>query len=137
MTVEDEEMFKNSTVCHICNLNLNGDAVRDHDHYTGLFRGAAHNQCNLLYRVPEKIPVIFHNLKGFDSHLIVNALDNDRFQQIDILPITMEKYLAMFMDDFLLIDSLAFLPSSLDNLAANAIPELKKRFLLLLLTRAI
>ena len=50
--------------------------MRDHDHYTGKFRGAAHNRCNNAMRRTYKIPVFFHNLRGYDSHLIAIALAN-------------------------------------------------------------
>lgn len=82
-----KEEYKNAKICHICEEELsnipsyiskkhsvcnNGkDKVRDHDHLTGLHRGAAHNICNLNYKVPKCIPVFFHNLSGFDSHLLV------------------------------------------------------------------
>jgi len=50
--------------------------VRDHDHLTGGSRGAAHNSCNLKYSWRHyKLPVIFHNLKGYDSHLILKAFE--------------------------------------------------------------
>ena len=45
--------------------------VRDHCHVTGKFRGAAHNKCNLKLRIPKKLPIIFHNLQGYDGHIIL------------------------------------------------------------------
>ena len=41
----------------------------DHCHIVGSYRGAAHNECNLMHRYP-KLPVVIHNLKGYDRHLI-------------------------------------------------------------------
>ena len=73
--------------------------------------------------------MVFHNLKGFDSHLIIQGLDKDLFKSIKILPHTIEKYLALFLDNFIFIDSYAFLPLSLDCLARNASEEYKKNFL--------
>lgn len=49
ITPEQEESFLKATHCHICNLELHADRVRDHDHVTGLYRGPAHNKCNVNY----------------------------------------------------------------------------------------
>jgi hypothetical protein len=63
-TQEDETHFNEATHCHICKKELNGDSVRDHDHFTGKYRGAAHTNCNINYNFKYyKIPVFFHNLK--------------------------------------------------------------------------
>ncbi|XP_073235132.1 uncharacterized protein [Porites lutea] len=56
-----------------CGL-LNGDKVRDHCHFTGKYRGAAHNKCNLRCRKPRVLPVIIHNLQGYDAHLFIKQL---------------------------------------------------------------
>ena len=76
MTKEDEEEFQKANECHICNKKYTNEdiKVRDHCHITGKYRGSAHQECNLKLRVkPEeiKIPVIFHNLRGYDSHFII------------------------------------------------------------------
>ena len=68
--------------CHICDKEYpNKDMrVRDHCHITGKFRGSAHQECNLKLRIkPEdiKIPVIFHNLRGYDSHFIMQQFGNN------------------------------------------------------------
>ena len=39
--------------------------VKDHCHYTGKYRGAAHSVCNLIYNIPKEIPVIFHNRSNY------------------------------------------------------------------------
>ena len=65
--------FLVATSCHICNkpfLPDNSDKVRDHDHVTGEFRGAANKNCNLALRRTCRIPVFFHNFRGYDSHFI-------------------------------------------------------------------
>ena len=79
MTNEDELHFKQTDNCHFCNKKYtNNDArVRVHCHITGKHRGSAHQECNLKLKIkPEniKIPVIFHNLRGYDSHFICNRL---------------------------------------------------------------
>ena len=48
--------------------------VRDHCHITGKYRGAAHDKCNLNFQITNKIPVIFHNLRGYDSHFIIQEI---------------------------------------------------------------
>ena len=73
---EDKEKFKNATACWICEEDFKDEdkKVRDHCHFTGKFRGAAHESCNLQCRKPKFTPVFFHNLKGYDAHFIVKAL---------------------------------------------------------------
>ena len=71
MTNEDEEIYENSYICWICKQELNMDKVRDHCHVTGKFRGAAHNKCNINLRLPRKLPIIFHNLQGYDGHIML------------------------------------------------------------------
>ena len=67
---EEAERFNKETKCWICKGELNNDKVRDHCHFTGRYRGAAHNSCNLEYKKPNFTPVVFHNLSGYDSHPI-------------------------------------------------------------------
>ena len=76
MTSEDEEIYNNSHICWICKQELNLDKVRNHCHVTGKFRGAAHNKCSLKLRIPRKLPVIFHNLQGYDGNIIFKELNN-------------------------------------------------------------
>ena len=69
---EEEYLFQQSNSCWICEKLIDNDdkKVRDHCHITGKFRGAAHWSCNINFQLTKKIPVIFHNLKGYDNHLI-------------------------------------------------------------------
>ena len=76
MTNENEEIYNNSNICHICKEELNTDKVRDHCDITGKSRGASHNKCNLNLRLPKKLPIIFHNLQGYDGHIIFKELNN-------------------------------------------------------------
>ena len=72
-----KEYFKKSN-CVICKGLLTGETVRDHGHSTGNFRGAAHSQCNLQYQLPKFVPVIFHNLSRYDSHLFIKQLGKSK-----------------------------------------------------------
>ena len=79
MTEDDEQHFKTMDGCHICGEKYTDKdvRVRDHCHITGKFRGSTHQECNLKLRIkPEdiKIPVIFHNLRGYDSHFIMQQI---------------------------------------------------------------
>ena len=69
MTVEEKKLFQKSNNCWICKKFIYNDKekVRDHCHVTGKFRGAAHESCNLDFKVTKKVPVIFHNLRSYDS----------------------------------------------------------------------
>ena len=87
-----KEYFKKSN-CGICNGLLTGETVRDHDHLTGEFRGAAHSQCNLQYQLPKFVPVIFHNLSGYDSHLFIKQLRKSK-GNINCIPNNEEKYIS-------------------------------------------
>ena len=71
---EETERFNEETKCWICKGELNNDKVRDHCHFTGRYRGAAHNSCNLKYKKPNFTPVVFHNLSGYDSHLFIKKI---------------------------------------------------------------
>ena len=76
MTKEDDENFENSTKCWIIgNAYVDGDVkVRDHCHITGKYRGSAHRDCNINVKLNLKLPVVFHNLKNYDSLLIMQEL---------------------------------------------------------------
>ena len=101
-TKKDKKDFEAATVCHICGYNLRKkcednfieDRVRDHCHLTGKFRGAAHNQCNLGYKIPNFIPVFFHNLSGYDSHIFIKKLKTDFGEEIKCIPKTEENYIS-------------------------------------------
>ena len=70
MTEEEEHLFQQSNSCWICKkLVDNDEKVRDHCHVPGKFRGVAHWDCNINFQLTKNVPVIFHNLKGYDSHL--------------------------------------------------------------------
>ena len=94
-TEEDREQFNKASDCWICGEELGNDRVRDHCHYTGRYRGPAHNNCNLKYRKPKSISVFFHNLSGYDSHLFIKKLGSpDKKENIDCIPNNEEKYIS-------------------------------------------
>ena len=94
ITPEVEEQFKQASNCWICGNLLNlQDRVRDHCHFTGRYRGAAHNRCNLQYSKPNNISVFFHNLTGYDSHLFIKKL-NKTMGTIDCIPNNEENYIS-------------------------------------------
>ena len=94
-TKEDEKQFNMASDCWICGEELGNDRVRDHCHYTGCYRGAAHNSCNLKYRKPESVLVFFHNLTGYDSHLFIKKLgSSNKKETIECIPNNEEKYIT-------------------------------------------
>ena len=92
-TRKDKEEFNKSTNCWICNGLLGEDRVRDHCHFTGKLRGAAHNICNLKFKKPKFTPVFFHNLSGYDSHLFITKLGKSK-GHITCIPNNEEKYIS-------------------------------------------
>ena len=120
MTKEDEERYNSADTCWICDKLIDKDKVRDHCHVTGKFRGAAHKKCNLQLKVSSKLPVIFHNLEGYDGHIIFRELNNFANITIQVIPKSSEKYMSFIINKkIIFLDSLQFLKSSLANLAAN------------------
>lgn len=121
LTQEDEETFANAAVCKLCKRPFTESdfKVRDHDHLTGRFRQALHNSCNLKLKMPSHIPVIFHNLRGYDGHLIMQGLGSLKDCKIECIPNNMEKYVSFSVGSLRFLDSLQFLNSSLENLVAN------------------
>ena len=128
---------------HICLKEFNNSQnkkVRDHCHYTGLYRGAAHNNCNLKYQIPDHIPMVCHNLSSYDAHLFIKELGR-RFNKndIEVIAENKEKYISLNVKinvklarvnnkdgtevrkniQLRFIDSCGFMASSLDKLASN------------------
>ena len=123
MTNEDEEIYNNSHICWICKQELNTDKVRDHCHVTGKFRGAAHNKCNLKLRIPRKLPIIFHNLQGYDGHIIFKELNNFDVD-IAVIPKGIDKYMSIIVNRYItFMDSFQFYNGSIDTLTSNLYNE--------------
>ena len=137
-TEEDRKQFNKASDCWICGEYLGNDRVRDHCHFTGRYRGPAHNSCNLKYRKPKSISVFFHNLSGYDSHLFIKKLGTpDKKENIKCTPNNEEKYITFTKTirtgqytnkkgeikdktfDIVFKDSLKFMSSSLGALVNN------------------
>ena len=110
--------FEDELTCVICRDNYNADIiVRDHCHILGYFRGAAHQKCNLDYNMDRwrwKLPIFFHNLRGYDGHLLVRAV-KDRHGKVRVIPTNMERYLAVSIGRVQFLDSFQFTMTSLEN----------------------
>ena len=92
MSEGEEEQFQSSNTRCICKKLIDDDdgKVRDYCHIAGKFRGAAHWGCNINLQLTKKVPVIFHNLRGYDSHLVFCEL-NKFDVKIDVIPNRLEK----------------------------------------------
>ena len=107
MTKEDNENFNNSTKLCICDSDYidNDVKVRDLCHNAGKYRGSAHRDGNINLKLNHKIPVVFHSLKDYDSHLIMQELGKFNLK-INGLPNGLGKYMSFTINDKLIfIDS--------------------------------
>ena len=94
LTDEEKEPYENQEICHICKKEFSNDnKVRDHCHYTGKYRGAAHNKCNLRYKIPKEIPVVFCNGSTYDYHFIIKQLAKEFKSNFECLGENTEKYI--------------------------------------------
>ena len=103
MSEEDENNYKNSEICWICNT------VRDHCYITGKFRSPAHKECNSKLRISRKIPIIFHNLEVYDGQIIFKEQHNFNNTDIQVIPKSSEKYMTIVVNRNIVLDSLQFL----------------------------
>ena len=135
LTKKQWKKYKKENLCHICYkpFTTKDRKVRDHCYYTGLYRGPAHSLCNLRYRIPSYIPVVFHNLSGYDAHLFIKEL-GAHTSDMEVLAKNKEDYISFsikvpvekFIDkngeekdkliELRVIDSFKFIASSLDSL---------------------
>ena len=120
MRADDWRDFKTATKCFICGKDFKeGDKkVRDHCHFTGKYRGCAHDDCNLQFSMRYyKIPVFLHNLKNYDSHLIIErANELSERVKIDVIALNSENFITFAFQNICFKDSFSFLSSSLDKL---------------------
>ena len=138
LTKSQIKEYKRATKCHICfkPFTEKKRKVRDHCHYRGLYRGAAHSSCNLKCKIPNYIPVVFHNLAGYDAHLFIRELAKHT-TEMGVIAKNTEDYISFSIkvevDKYIdkngnerikemeqrFIDSIKFMSSSLDSLVNN------------------
>ena len=147
LTKKQWKKYKKATKCHICYkpFTLRDPKVRDHCHYTGLYRGPAHSLCNLRYKIPSYIPVVFHNLSGYNTHLFIREL-GAHTSDMEAIAKNKEDYISFSIkvpvDSYIdkngeekdklielrFTDSFKFMSSSLDSLTKNLVTGGKKLF---------
>ena len=133
MTAEKNEEFERFNICWICGKLIDFDGkVRDHCYIKGKNRGLAHWSCNIGLKISKTVPVIFHNLKGYDSHLIFKEL-NKFNGKILVTSNGLEKYMSFTLNkSIVFINSMLFMNSSLDKLVKklndNDFKHLSKEF---------
>lgn len=132
MSPADDILFENAENCHICKKKFQSAElkVRDHDHISGTYRGAAHGECNIQYQDSRAIPVVFHNLSGYDSHFIIKEMSTAFEGEVTVIPVNDQKYISFIKqidnlaidhrNDIYLkfIDSFRFMAASLDKLSS-------------------
>ena len=150
LTDKENKSYKKQKVCYMCEKEFNTDEndknafklyhkVRDHCHYTGKFRGAAHSICNLRYKTPKEIPVVFHNGSTYDYHFIINQLAKEFNGQLECLGENTEKYITFSVPikkeldnnktityKLKFIDSFRFMSTSLSSLV-DKLSEIYKK----------
>ena len=134
MSVEDEERFQLSNKCWIYDklFDAGDNKERDYCHITEKYRGSFYWSCNVNLGLTEKVAEIFHNLRGYDSHLIIQKIG--KFDvKTNIIPTGLEKYVAFTINNnSVFIDSMQFMSSGLDasvkNLSDNEFKYLSKEF---------
>ena len=130
MTKQDNEDFENSTKCWICDNDYidNDVKVKDHCHITGKYEGSVHRDCNANVKLNHKFPAIFHNLKNYDSHLIMQELGKFNIK-INFIPNGLEMHMRFSINSNLsFIDSFQFLNSSLESLVKDLNKDYFKYF---------
>ncbi|UYV66866.1 hypothetical protein LAZ67_4003160 [Cordylochernes scorpioides] len=112
--------FLNEQTCHICKKQLDiKTKVIDHCHWSGRYRGAAHKICNLNYHNNSKFRCLLHGAKNYDNHFLIKALRHVPHKHLTIIPMNMEKYSVILVDDVIFLDSFQFLSASLNTLSSN------------------
>ena len=138
LTVKEKINYNDQQICCICKKEFDKSdkkhhKVRDHCHYMGKYRGAAHNVCNLRYKAAKEIPVVFHNGSTYDYHFIIKELVKEFEGNFDCLGENTEKHITFSVPlkkkienknieityKIKFIDSFGFISSSLSKLVNN------------------
>ena len=96
LTKKQLKKYEEASRCYICFKSFNGEnpKVRDHCHYTSSYRGPAHMKCNLMYKISPYIPIVFHNLSGYDAHLFIKELASLTDASIGVIAKNTEDYIS-------------------------------------------
>ena len=99
LLIKEKIDYNNRKICYICKKEFDMSdkknyKLRDHCHYTGKYRGTAHNICNLRYKIPTKIPIVFHNGSTYDYHFIIKELVKEFDGNFECLGENAEKYIT-------------------------------------------
>ena len=98
LTNKEIKSYEKQKVCCICKEKFCDDRskkkVRGHCHYTGKFRGAAHSVCNLRYKVPKEIAIVFHNGSTYDYYFIIKKSAEEFEGKFECLGENTEKYIT-------------------------------------------
>lgn len=123
MCLNDMEQadFTSSRTCYVCGnkFTVENTKVRDHDHATGFYRGAACNSCNLKLKSPNFIPVFIHNLSRYDAHLIMEKIGLVKGEAVKCIPTNSENYISFSLGNLRFLDTVRFMPGSLKEHADN------------------
>ena len=120
ISAKEEHLFQQSRSCWICKKLIDNDEekVKDDCHVTGQFSGAAHLDYNITFQLTKTVPVIFHNLRGYNNYLIFNELD--KFDvKINVILNELENYVAFLYKNLVFNDSMQFINSSLEKIVKN------------------
>ena len=158
MTEDDWKIHNTSDCCWLCKKEFSNEdvispkgnsykpkgKVIDHDHLTGKYIGAAHSDCNFNRKTKYFIPIYFHNLSRYDSHMMLKVINKFGDGNLTIIPKTEEEYISFSKDYYVnvenknikyelrFLDSFRILPASLDTLSSNLLQEDKSKFKLLM-----
>ena len=99
LTTEEKMHYNEQEICYICKKEFNKNdernyKVRDYCHYTGRYRGEADNMCNLRYKIPKEVPVVFHNGSTYDYHFIIKELAKEFNGNFECLGENSKKYIT-------------------------------------------
>ena len=125
LTVKDQRVHKTGTNCHVCDKLLNGNSVQEHCQITGKYRGDDHNACKLKLQLNPKttpIPVVFHNLREYNGHLLMQAISKVK-GKIRCISNNSKKYISFPLGQLGYNDSYQFVLTSLDKLVTANKPD--------------